>query len=399
MASVHKRKESKFWWGSFWHEGKKIFRSTGQEDRGRALQVVIGWETAVKGPVESVDQARRVMADLLSKVVGDTKVRISCRDYVRRWLDGQEGTVAADTMEFYRSTLQAWLTWLGPRAERPLDLITREDMVAFRTAEGKRVTATTANHRVKALRQLFKAAMSEAGLSMNPAEGVRALRKDRKAPKVRRPFTMEEIRRLVDVMDEEWQLITWVGIYTGQRLGDVLSLRREEIDAAKSAVKIVTGKVGLKLWIPIPAHLTERLLEWWGKNGGGDSIFQRWVEAMARRSSGKTGKASDRFAHWLWLAGLRAQSPFVAGRRSRRRNGGEEMPEMVGDDRREQHALSFHSLRHTARTLLEESGQPKAVIDAFIGHEGETGKIYTTVGEDALRRAAEALGKAVAAET
>jgi integrase len=50
--------------------------------------------------------------------------------------------------------------------------------------------------------------------------------------------------------------------------------------------------------------------------------------------------------------------------------------------------LNFHSLRHTARTWLEEAGQPKAVIDALIGHEGDTGKIYTTVGEEALRGAA-----------
>jgi len=56
--------------------------------------------------------------------------------------------------------------------------------------------------------------------------------------------------------------------------------------------------------------------------------------------------------------------------------------------------LSFHSLRHTARTWLEEAGQPKAVIDALIGHEGDTGKIYTTVGEDALRSAAAALAAA-----
>jgi hypothetical protein len=31
------------------------------------------------------------------------------------------------------------------------------------------------------------------------------------------------------------------------------------------------------------------------------------------------------------------------------------------------------------------------VIDALIGHEGDTGKIYTTVGEEALRSAAAAL--------
>jgi len=393
MGSVHKTKRSRFWMGAFWHNGKQTFRSTGKEEKAAALQVVLAWEQAVKGPVENIEQARRVMADLLSKVVGDVKVRITCRDYVQRWLDAQRGTVAGDTFEFYRSTLKSWLDWLGPRAERPLDLITRDDMVAFRTAESKRVTATTANHRVKALRQLFKAAMADGGLSANPADGVRTLRKEHKTKKIRRPFTMEELRQLTAVMDEEWQLITWLGLYTGQRLGDVLSLRRDEIDASKNAVKIVTGKVGLHLWIPLPGDLTEKLLAWWTKNGGGEFIFQRWVDAMAKRTSGKTGKASDRFSHWLWLAGLRDQSPFVAGRKSARRRK-EASAETDMSDRREQHALSFHSLRHTARTLLEEAGQPKAVIDAFIGHEGETGRIYTTVGEAALRQAAEALATA-----
>jgi len=70
----------------------------------------------------------------------------------------------------------------------------------------------------------------------------------------------------------------------------------------------------------------------------------------------------------------------------------------AGSDRREQQELSFHCLRHTARTLLEEAGQPKAVIDALLGHEGDTGRIYTTVGEAALRVAAETLEKSVNSE-
>ncbi|MBP7951467.1 MAG: transposase, partial [Verrucomicrobiales bacterium] len=76
---------------------------------------------------------------------------------------------------------------------------------------------------------------------------------------------------------------------------------------------------------------------------------------------------------------LRKHTPFGQGKKT------------GDDDRREQHELRFHSLRHTARTWLEAAGQPKAAIDAIIGHEGDTGKIYTSVGEDALRSAAAAL--------
>jgi len=389
MGSVHKSKNSKFWHGSFWHNGKQFYRSTGQMDKAKALQIVLAWEEAVKGPLESVEQVRRVITDLLSKLTGATNVRITCRAFVKQWLDAQTGTVSDDTLEFYRSTLKAWLDWLGPKAEKPLDAVTRADMVAFRAAEGKRVSTATANHRVKAVRQLFRAAVAEGCLTANPADGLKSLRKARKQKQGKRPFSLPELRKLEGVMDDEWRLITQVGLYSGQRLGDVLRLRKDEFDGAKGALKIETGKVGLKLWIPVPAELSERL-KGWASQQKGEWLFPGQVEVMDARKTGKTGPASKRFAHWLWLAKLRSHSPFGSGQKSRRRKDEEES----GDDRRQTQELSFHSLRHTARTLLEEAGQPKAVIDAFIGHEGETGRIYTTVGEAALRQAAEALAKA-----
>jgi len=105
--------------------------------------------------------------------------------------------------------------------------------------------------------------------------------------------------------------------------------------------------------------------------------------AQIERSQGAIGGVSKQFAHLLWQAKLRKHTPFGQGKKT------------GDDDRREQHELSYHSLRHTARTWLEEAGQPKAVIDALIGHEGDTGKIYTTVGEDAMRSAAGVLGAAM----
>ena len=39
------------------------------------------------------------------------------------------------------------------------------------------------------------------------------------------------------------------------------------------------------------------------------------------------------------------------------------------DGRRDRHALTFHSLRHTAVTLLKEAGIPQAVVMELIGHD------------------------------
>ena len=51
--------------------------------------------------------------------------------------------------------------------------------------------------------------------------------------------------------------------------------------------------------------------------------------------------------------------------------------------------LSFHSLRHTAVSLLKDAGVPDAVVMALVGHESTAiSHRYTHVGKEALARAA-----------
>lgn len=59
---------------------------------------------------------------------------------------------------------------------------------------------------------------------------------------------------------------------------------------------------------------------------------------------------------------------------------------------REQNEFSFHSLRHTATTLLKSAGVSDAVAREFIGHDSPTvSKQYTHIPTDTLRQAANKL--------
>jgi len=62
------------------------------------------------------------------------------------------------------------------------------------------------------------------------------------------------------------------------------------------------------------------------------------------------------------------------------------------DGRRNSNALCFHSLRHTAVSLLKDAGIPQATVQELVGHSSaEMSALYTHVGRESLERAAAAL--------
>jgi hypothetical protein len=97
------------------------------------------------------------------------------------------------------------------------------------------------------------------------------------------------------------------------------------------------------------------------------------------RRTGASERFSSQFAALLVAAGLR--EPWDRKGHGHGRGG-----------RRTGSELSFHSLRHTAVSLLKDAGIPDAVVQALVGHESAAmSQRYTHVGKEALAKAAAAL--------
>jgi integrase len=93
---------------------------------------------------------------------------------------------------------------------------------------------------------------------------------------------------------------------------------------------------------------------------------------------GRSGSLSNQFVGLLEQAGFREPKPRGAGLGRRAK--------------RAQSSLSFHSLRHTAVSLLKDAGVPEAAVMEMIGHDSEQMSAhYTHVGQEALAKAAAAL--------
>src|SRR5439155_23136430 len=90
-----------------------------------------------------------------------------------------------------------------------------------------------------------------------------------------------------------------------------------------------------------------------------------------------TSALSQRFHDLLVSAGLASPRPAERKATGKGRN-----------TRRVQSAVSFHSLRHTATSLLKNAGVSEAVARDIIGHQSaEISRHYTHVDEDAKRKA------------
>jgi integrase len=394
MASLFKRPRSPYFWGSF-RDSKGVWqrKSTGEADEAAAQKVLDGWNRAATASISSPDQARQVLLEILKPHLGTDAGILTTKAYVERWL--KQVAVRKSTLDFYRSTLTCFLRALGSKADAPILALGKMDIVEWRNAEITRVRARTVTHRLKAVRMMLAAAVSEGYALQNVAKDVKppvTNPDEQQEEKNRRPFTFAELQRLESVMPDEWKTILWLGFYTGQRFGDILRFRWEDVDLPGCQLQLLTRKKGKRIWQPIAPALLEKLLLWRNQQNHGEKYLFPSQVAQLTKSKGKVGRLSNRFAHFLWLADLRSQSPFTRSRQAERaRKAAIAAGQPPTDHTRKQQELCFHSLRHTARTILEESGTPKSVIDAFIGHAGSTGANYTHVGREALQRAAHAL--------
>ena len=193
----------------------------------------------------------------------------------------------------------------------------------------------------------------------------------------RRPFTLPELKRILEAADVEWRGMILFGIYTGQRLGDIAGLTWQNVDLARQELRLVTAKTKRRQILPLAAPLLHYAESLPSSDAPDAPIFPR-AHAMLTRT-GRAGSLSNQFYEVLTAAGL-------ASKKTHHAKAGETKGRSA---RRDLNVLSFHSLRHTATTLLKAAGVSDAVAMEFIGHDTKSiSQNYTHIETATLRAAA-----------
>jgi integrase len=371
MASIWKHPLSKYWTACFRDAaGKQRRVSTKTTDRKTALLLAEQYESAVRTK-RTLRQAQLVLDRLHEEISGQMVQRKTVRAYFAEWLATKEAETAPRTQVFYRTSAAKFIAFLDQRAEEPLNELTRGDIVAYRNFLAKTLSARSTNHNLKVVRMLFKAAQRDELITQNPAQFVNTVRQRTTSDK--RPFTLAEIQAVILVADFEWQSLIRFGFYTGQRLGDLATLRWSNIDLARGEIRLITAKTGRRMIIPLSEGLRAHIASLPSSDRADAVIHPRAFAILD--AQGNAATLSRQFGELLASAGLRSAGTHDSSGKTR-------------SSRRKLNALSFHSLRRTATTLLHEAGIAGAVAQALIGHDSEAiHEHYVSVGRDALQKA------------
>lgn len=375
MASIFKRPRSKYWFAAFTDaNGRRLKKSTKSTEKRTALRIADEFEMAANKR-RTFLQVRRVLGEFSKNLLGLEMTEPTVRGHVENWIAAKTNSTAPSTIIFYKSATTKFLSWLGGRADKEISLVQRADIISFRNERAAVAAAKTVNHEIKALRMVFRAARKDGILSDDPAEFVEIV-KDRREGPARQPFTVEQIRAVLDECDSEWKSLVLFGLYTGQRMGDLATLHWSNIDLQREEIRLRTQKTSKGMKIPINAPLMKHLLSMTAPDQDGP-LHPRAFATFER--TGKTSGLSNQFADILAAAGLRKK-------KAHRKTG-----EGRGTNR-DASGLSFHSLRHTAVSMMKDAGIPAAAVMEMIGHDSEQmSQHYTHVGRDALEKAAAAL--------
>jgi len=377
-------------------EFKRFYLSLGTKDRGLgtgkrtfAQDFVSDVEDAAHGAIQRSDvlariakipdvrvreKAENILAKAVEVGLGVKLDAGSIEGALNKWLARQERVVKTSTAASYSKAAERLVAYLGDKAKLPLHRVTREMMEGFLAAESKTTSPSTAYLKVKILRGFFKDAQIRHQLASNPALGIKKS-KDTEDREGRRPFTLAQLKAIEKQCTGEWKGIFLFGLYSGQRLSDIANLRwhnlRMEGSEATWSLSFVMRKTGRQMDVPLASPLRDHILNVMESSDDEDAFL--FPEAAACTANGHSGTLSNAFRKILKNAGVVTS---VVNKNPKNPKG--------RAAKREASIYSYHSLRHSAVTLMKNAGISPEIVRDIVGHESTAvSRVYTHISHEA----------------
>ena len=372
MASLHRQKGKRNWFVAYTDAaGKRHFKSTGTPDKEEAQSVCDSLAKTVnlarRGRLTQ-PRARSIIENLVAEVMesqGQSLNRNPTGEFLSSWLNEMEKQVTKSTFGSYKAITTRFIKALGSKAAESIATLDLGTVRDYRDDIAKEFSTGTVNNHLKMLRLAFETAAQQDLIDRNPAKLVKNLARNDKQE--RDPFTPDQLKALLRIAAGDWKTAIYLGTYTGLRLGDVTSLKWNQVDLVRAEIYKKTQKTGKNVIVPIAAPLA-KILESLPTPESLDLPLCPYL-------SGKTSARLSSMFHALLV-----KADLVPKR---------SYGERKADSKRRQYSgLSFHCLRHNATSMLKNNGVSDAVARDIIGHSSEAvSRNYTHIDAKTKQRA------------
>jgi integrase len=387
MGSIHRQPGKPNWVASFrvydeqTNRWKQVLRSTFTRSKRQAQKICDAWDEAAKAAHDgtlSVDAAREVIARGVANIFATSNhaamPSASIKAWCSSWLQSKAIEAEQSTHARYKSIVERFIAFLGAaKCSANLATLQASDIAQFRDREAQERAPSTANLALRVLRNCLSEAVRQQVLPVNPASHVKMFKSTSESK--RRPFTLSEIKRILAACDVEWRGIVLFGLYLGQRLGDLVRLTWRSVNFETNEIAFTAKKTGRRVVLPLMQPLIDYLSELNASDNPNAHIFPNAAKVKY------VATLSNQFHDILEDAGL-------AESRKYRRSSSDK-----SDGRaRRSSEISFHSLRHSAVTMLKASGLSDVFAREIVGHESAAvSRHYTHLSTDDLRNAMQRL--------
>jgi hypothetical protein len=208
LASIHRHPNSRYWYCCINIPGRgQLQRTTKQTDRRKAYDFAQKLEQAARGNVLTEIQARKILAEIYEiRNPGERLPGSTIKNFFESWANNKARETARSTGAHYTRTALCFIQWLGEKSDRDITALAPRDIVAFRDDLVSRLSPSTANHAIKAIRMALKDAQAASLVTANVAVGIRPVKSpEHDGTRDKRPFTIADIRRLLRVANHEWR--------------------------------------------------------------------------------------------------------------------------------------------------------------------------------------------------
>lgn len=318
-------KRGNVYWSYVYINGIRHHKSTGTGNRRKAELADLEFKQEL---LEKQHRPRRLnpdmtFAELASRFLADAEVK-----------------------PYHIDRLKLLLPYFGQTGIGKIDKPAVRDYRKARHAQ-KKISDTTINRDLEALRHILYFAVDEGLLTSNPLNRLRLVQERRKKRPV---ISVHDEQRLIEAAAPHLKEIIIAALDTGMRRGEILKQRWEDVDFNRRLLFVSSSKTagGESREIPLTTRLFD-LLSAEAKDKGVIFTFSKDEKAIHAIKT-------------AWHAAIRRAG--IARYR-------------------------FHDLRHTFNTRLMEAGVMQEIRKALMGHSSgeDVNSIYTHVELPTKRRA------------